>query len=101
MIGGFGLQIIGFPDNATTETITQETLNGLFFMMGPLYWMICFTGMLFMGMYQLNKNKHAEILEELKSEELARYTLRDNRIKHRKQCEHRNREYRAAAAIKT
>ena len=66
LIGGFGLQIIGFPDNATTETITQETLNGLFFMMGPLYWIICFTGMLFMGMYQLNKTKHAEILKELK-----------------------------------
>ena len=66
LIGGFGLQIIGFPDNATTETITQETLNGLFFMMGPLYWIICFTGMLFMGMYQLNKAKHAEIIKELK-----------------------------------
>ena len=66
LIGGFGLEIIGFPDNATTETITQETLNGLFFMMGPLYWMICFTGMLFMGMYQLNKTKHAEIIKELK-----------------------------------
>ena len=66
LIGGFGLQIIGFPDNATTETITQETLNGLFFMMGPLYWIICFTGMLFMGMYQLNKTKHAEIIKELK-----------------------------------
>ena len=35
-------------------------------MMGPLYWIICFTGMLFMGMYQLNKAKHAEIIKELK-----------------------------------
>ena len=70
LIGGFGLQIIGFPDNATAETITQETLNGLFFMMGPLYWIICFTGMLFMGMYQLNKAKHAEIIKELKETQL-------------------------------
>ena len=67
LIGGFGLEIINFPDNATVETITQETLNGLFFMMGPLYWMICFAGMLFMGMYQLNKTKHAEIIHELRT----------------------------------
>ena len=65
LIGGFGLEIIGFPDNATTEVLTQETLNGLFFMCGPLYWAICWTGMLFMGMYQLNKQRHAEIIEEL------------------------------------
>ncbi len=71
LIGGFGLEIIGFPDTATIETITQETLNGLFFMMGPLYWMICFTGMLFMGMYQLNKSRHGQIIEELKQRRAA------------------------------
>ena len=48
-IGGFGLEIIGFPEDASIETLAPEVQNGLLFMTGPLYWIIVFTGMLFMA----------------------------------------------------
>ena len=66
LIGGFGLEIIGFPANATKEMLTTEMLNGLFFMTGPLYWIIVAAGMAFMGMYNLNEKRHSGMMEELK-----------------------------------
>ena len=66
LMAGFGLEYIGFPANATAETLTPEVLNGLLFMTGPLYWIIVFTGMLFMGMYTLNERRHTEIMATLK-----------------------------------
>jgi Na+/melibiose symporter-like transporter len=67
LLGGFGLEIIGFPENATKEMLTPEMLNGLFFMCGPLYWMIVGAGMLFMGMYSLDKQTHDDMMAELKA----------------------------------
>ena len=61
--------------------------------------MICFTGMLFMGMYQLNKTKHAEIIKELKERRAGPYTHRDSRINLGNSL-NTCREYRAAAPIK-
>lgn len=66
MLGGFGLELIDFPENATKETITAEMLNGLFFMCGPLYWLIVGAGMLFMGMYALDKRTHDAMMAELR-----------------------------------
>ena len=68
LIGGFGLEIIDFPENATREMLTTEMLNGLFFMTGPLYWIIVVAGMAFMGLYNLNEKRHGGMIEELKSE---------------------------------
>ena len=62
LLGGFGLEWIGFPDNATQENLTPEVLNGLLFMTGPLYWMIVAAGMLFMALYELDKRKHEEMM---------------------------------------
>ena len=65
LIGGFGLELIDFPDNATQETMTPETLNGLLFMTGPLYWIIVAAGMLFMVLYDIDKKRHDEMMAVL------------------------------------
>ncbi|MEM7016352.1 MAG: MFS transporter [Pseudomonadota bacterium] len=65
LIGGFGLEFIGFPENATKEMITPEMVNGLFFMMGPLYYIIVYGGLGFAFMYKIDKARHDEILKEL------------------------------------
>ncbi|XOV89679.1 MAG: MFS transporter [Pseudomonadota bacterium] len=66
LIGGFGLDLIQFPENATVGEVAPETLNGLLFMSGPLYWMIVAAGMGFMAMYQLSESRHKEILDVLR-----------------------------------
>ena len=71
LIGGFGLEIIGFPENATRESLTPEILDGLFFMCGPLYWLIVGAGMLFMGMYNITQESHQAMMEELKARRTA------------------------------
>ena len=65
LMAGFGLAIIDFPANASAANLTPEHLNGLLFMSGPLYWIIVFTGMLFMGMYSLNEKRHKQIMADL------------------------------------
>ncbi len=45
LIGGFGLDWIGFPEDALKETLTPEVLDGLLGMTGPLYWIIEVAGM--------------------------------------------------------
>jgi GPH family glycoside/pentoside/hexuronide:cation symporter len=67
LLAGFGLEFIEFPKKASIENLTPEMLNGLLFMSGPLYWIICFTGMLFMSMYTLNESRHREIMTALAS----------------------------------
>ena len=67
LIGGFGLDLIAFPNDAVVGEVAAEALNGLLFMSGPLYWMIVAAGMGFMGMYQLTESRHAEILTELRA----------------------------------
>ncbi len=67
LIGGFGLEIIGFPEDASIGTLTPEVQNGLLFMTGPLYWIIVFTGMLFMALYNLDRGRHDEIMSSLRA----------------------------------
>ena len=67
LLAGFGLEYIGFPENASVETLTPDVLNGLLFMTGPLYWILCFTGVIFMGLYDLNEKRHSEIMSVLEA----------------------------------
>ena len=71
LIAGFGLEYIGFPENATREMLTPETIDGLFFMCGPLYWIIVAAGMGFMALYNLSEKRHGEIMEDLKERRAA------------------------------
>ncbi len=61
LIGGFGLDIIGFPRNARINEMEPEVINGLLFMMGPLYWIIVGSGTLFAFMYRISRARHEEI----------------------------------------
>lgn len=66
LIGGFGLDIINFPDKAEVGNVANDTLLGLLFMCGPLYWIIVAAGMGFMGMYKLNEAGHIRTLAVLR-----------------------------------
>jgi|TARA_B110000259_G_scaffold188451_1_gene247605 GPH family glycoside/pentoside/hexuronide:cation symporter len=66
LIGGFGLELIEFPEQAVPGEVAQEALNGLLFMSGPLYWIIVVASIGFMAMYQLSERRHGEIVAELK-----------------------------------
>ena len=66
LVGGFGLDLIEFPEQAVVGEVAPAALNGLLFMSGPLYWIIVVTGIGFMTMYQLSERRHGEILTELK-----------------------------------
>ena len=67
LLAGFGLEFIGFPENAEVGRLAQETLTGLSFLNGPLFLIIYLIAALFMTMYQLDKNSHTQILEQLES----------------------------------
>ena len=41
-------------------------------MTGPLYWIIVFSGMLFMALYNLNRARHDEIMAVLEVRRAAR-----------------------------
>ena len=66
LIGGFGLDIIQFPDDAVVGEVAPKALEGLLFMSGPLYWIIVVLSIGFMAMYQLSENRHREIVAELR-----------------------------------
>ena len=67
------MEIIGFPEDASAATLTPDVLNGLLFMTGPLYWIIVFSGMLFMALYNLNRTRHDEIMAVLEERRAARW----------------------------
>ena len=71
LIGGFGLDWIGFPENASQETLTPEVLDGLLFMTGPLYWIIVAAGMVFMALYNIDKKRHDEMMAVLEERRAA------------------------------
>ena len=49
------------------QYVTPEHIDGLLFMMGPLYWIMIYIGLGFAFMYRINKTRHAEILEQLET----------------------------------
>jgi Na+/melibiose symporter-like transporter len=65
MVAGFGLAIIGFPENAVPGEVEPEVITRLFFLNGPLYWMICGVGYCFLFFYTLTRERHEEILKAL------------------------------------
>ncbi len=71
LFGGMGLAYIGFPEKATREMLTPEIIDGLFFMCGPLYWILVAVGMGIMAMHNLNETRHGEIMNELKERRAA------------------------------
>ena len=71
LIGGFGLQAVGFPQDAATQGVPQEAIDGLLFMMGPLYYVIVYGGLGFAFMYRIDKRRHEEILRELEARRAA------------------------------
>lgn len=71
LIGGFGLDWIGFPDDASKETLTPEVLEGLLFMTGPLYWIIVAAGMVFMALYNIDEKRHDEMMAVLEERRAA------------------------------
>jgi Na+/melibiose symporter-like transporter len=72
LIGGIGLEIIGFPQNAGASDLAPEVVNGLLFISGPFYFLIFVVGALFMWMYRLNEKRHAEILAILEERRAAK-----------------------------
>ena len=67
LFAGFGLTYIGFPENAEVGSLSAETISGLLFMNGPLFLILYLLASLFMGLYALNKDRHADILSELEA----------------------------------
>lgn len=65
LFGGFGLAVIGFPDQADVQTLAPGVINGLLFMIGPLYWIIVFGGLGFAFLYNIDRSRHEAILREL------------------------------------
>ncbi len=74
LIGGFGLELIRFPQNAEAEGVSAGTLTGLLVMSGPLCLLIYGVGILFMTMYRLNAARHEEILTVLEARRAASAT---------------------------
>ena len=71
LIGGFGLELIQFPENAEVGGLAPGTLTGLLVMSGPLVLLIYGIGVLFMMMYRLNAERHQEILTALEARRAA------------------------------
>lgn len=65
LFAGFGLEFIGFPDNAEVGNLAAETINGLLILNGPLYLALYLLAIFLMMFYKLDKQRHAEILSEL------------------------------------
>ncbi|MGI9222132.1 MAG: MFS transporter, partial [Woeseiaceae bacterium] len=64
-LAGFGLQYIGFPENAEVGNVPEGAIDGLLFIIGPVYLALYLIGISFMAMYRIDKKRHAEILTEL------------------------------------
>jgi len=67
LIAGFGLEYIGFPENAEVEALSQETIDGLLMLNGPIYLAFYVVGMAFMLLYKIDRKRHAEILKQLEA----------------------------------
>ncbi len=67
LIAGFGLEFINFPDNAAEVGVEADTIDGLLILNGPVYLAIYVVGILFMSMYRISRERHAEILVELET----------------------------------
>ena len=71
LIAGICLQVIHFPKHADAHNMTPKVIDGLLFMMGPLYYLIVFGGLGFAFMYRINRRRHEEILRVLEARRAA------------------------------
>ena len=67
LLAGFGLEFIGFPDNAQEVGVPPEAIDGLLFLNGPVYLGLYLVGVYFMTWYRIDRKTHAEILERLEA----------------------------------
>lgn len=65
LLGGFGLEFINFPENAAVETLDPAVVDGLLWMMGPLYIAVVYLGLCFTFLYRIDRKRHEEIIEAL------------------------------------
>ena len=63
----FGLEFIGFPDNAQEVGVPPEAIDGLLFLNGPAYLGLYLVGIYFMTWYRIDRKTHAEILDRLEA----------------------------------
>lgn len=80
VIGGLGLEAINFPKNASAATLSPQVVDGLMFMMGPLYYIIVFTGVGLALMYTINRSRHDEILRALEARRAERPLVAQNPV---------------------
>ena len=66
-LAGFGLEFIGFPDNAQEVGVPPEAIDGLLFLNGPAYLGLYLVGIYFMTWYRIDRKTHAEILDRLEA----------------------------------
>ncbi|MEI6440981.1 MAG: MFS transporter [Alphaproteobacteria bacterium] len=71
MLAGIGLEVIHFPRNAKAASLSPQVIDGLMFMMGPLYYIIVFSGLGFALMYKIDRKRHEEILRALEARRTA------------------------------
>ncbi len=64
-LAGFGLEVIGFPENATVGGLEEATMDGLLIINGPIYLGLYLLACVFMAFYKIDKEYHARILSEL------------------------------------
>jgi glycoside/pentoside/hexuronide:cation symporter, GPH family len=67
VLAGIGLELINFPKNARAAELEPSVINGLMFMMGPLYYLIVFGGLSFALMYSIDRRRHESILAQLEA----------------------------------
>jgi len=65
LIGGFALEYIHFPQNASVETITPEVITSLLWIMGPIYLAIVVLGLGFSFLYRIDRARHGDIITQL------------------------------------
>lgn len=66
-VAGFGLEFIGFPENAEVGSLAPATLDGLLILNGPVYLVFYLLAMYCMTFYNIDKKRHDEILAQLES----------------------------------
>jgi Na+/melibiose symporter-like transporter len=64
-LAGFGLEYIGFPDDAEVANLAPDTITGLLALNGPVYLAIYLLAVVFMLLYRIDRNQHERILAQL------------------------------------
>ena len=71
VLAGVALEVIDFPQNARAATLEPGVVDGLMFMMGPLYYLIVFGGLGFALLYTIDRRRHEAILGQLEARRAA------------------------------